>query len=56
MSATHPDAGFASGPVEVHSYVDGRVHAAADAADVDAVDSFRVELAEAPPVSVHGRH
>ena len=60
FNATHPDFGFASAPVDVQRYVDGRVHVLVDAdlvelASVVNVETF-VELAEVPPLPVHGRH
>jgi hypothetical protein len=61
LSETHPDCGFASGPVEFHWYVDGRVHVAVDTAVFELARVVRevetiVELGEVPPLPVHGRH
>jgi hypothetical protein len=56
LSDTRPDSGLANGPVDVHVYVDGRAQVAAVvAAVVEEVETV-VELAEAPPLPVHGRH
>ena len=58
MSETNPDFGFASGPVDVQRYVDGRLHVVVDAAFVElaSVVETLVELAEVTPPPEHGRH
>jgi hypothetical protein len=63
LSETNPDFGFASGPVDVQWYVDGRAHVVVDAAFVELagvelafVELVFAELAEVTPLPVHGRH
>jgi hypothetical protein len=60
LSETQPDFGFASEPVDVQRYVDGRLHDPVDAGVVEVateVETLVVEvLAELVGVPVHGIH
>lgn len=64
LSETQPDFGFASAPVEVQRYVDGRLQepepgvleVVEDVETLVVAVVVRVELAEGPPPPVQGRH